>query len=455
MLQGTMKEVKLNEFWKEYNEKLVTAEEAVKVVKSGDWVDYGCHLSFPEILDRALAGRKDELQDVKVRSLLMYNPLEIVECDPKQEHFVYHSWHMSKLERQLCDKGQCYFIPMLFRNLPGYYRRFLDVNVAMMAVPPMDDNGYFNFSVNNATARAVMDKADVIILEINERLPRLYGVENQVHISEVDYIVEGSHRELNELPSANGSEIDEIIADLIVSRMEDGACIQLGVGGMPDLIGKKIADSDLKNLGIHSELIVNANLDMYKAGKITNLNKPGDMKGKSIGGLVYGTKELVDWSAENPDVLMYPMNYVNSVDVVRSIDKFTSINSCVAVDLYGQISSESAGTRHISGTGGQLDFLTGAYDNPTSSSYICMPSSRVDKKGIRHSNVRATFNGDIITDPRSQAYMIATEYGIVNLAGRSTWERAELLISIAHPDFRDELIREAEKMKIWRRTNRL
>ena len=143
------------------------------------------------------------------------------------------------------------------------------------------------------------------------------------------------------------------------------------------------------------------------------------------------------------------------VNIIRSLDKFTSINSCVGVDLFGQISSESAGTRHISGTGGQLDFLTGAYDNPTGKSFICMPSSRVDRKGVRHSNVHSTFHGDIITDPRSQSYQLVTEYGMVNLAGRSTWERAEMLISVAHPDFREELIQSAEEMKIWRRSNKL
>lgn len=445
----------MNDYNKEYNAKLTTPEEAVKVIKSGDWVDYGCLHAYPALLDRALADRKEELEDVKVRSLLMHGPLHIVEEDPNQEHFTYNSWHMVKFERNLCDRGLCYFIPMLFRNLPGYYRRFLDVDVAMMAVTPMDEEGYFNFSVNNATARAVMDTAKVIILEVNDKLPRLFGKENKVHISEVDAIVEGEHPDMFEIPSASGSEIDELIANQIVSQMEDGACVQLGVGGMPDLIGKKIAESDLKNLGVHSELIVNANLDMYKAGKITNSNKTGEMKGKTVGGLVYGTKELVEWTAENPDVMICPMDYVNDVNIIRSLDKFTSINSCVGVDLFGQISSESAGTRHISGTGGQLDFLTGAYDNPTGKSFICMPSSRVDRKGVRHSNVHATFHGDIITDPRSQSYQLVTEYGMVNLAGRSTWERAEMLISVAHPDFRDELIQSAEEMKIWRRSNKL
>jgi len=442
------------DYKKEYQEKLTTPEEAVKLVKNGDWVDYGALHGYPALLDQALAARKDELEDVKVRSLLLHGPLHIVEEDPEQEHFTYHSWHMVGFERKLCDRGLCYFIPMLFRNLPVYYRRFCKVNVAMMAVTPMNENGDFGFSVNNATARAVMDAADTIILEVNENLPWVYGIENTVNISEVDCVVEGPHDPMFEIPSAQGSEVDEKIADLVVPEIEDGACIQIGVGGMPDLIGKKIAESDLKDLGVHSELMVNAYLDMYKAGKITNSNKSGDMKGKSVCGLVYGTKELVDWASENPEVMIAPMDYVNNVQRIASIDKFTSINSCIGVDLYGQISAESVGTRHISGTGGQLDFLTGAFDNPTAKSFICFPSSRVNKKGVRTSNIHATFSGDIVTDPRSQSYVLVTEQGMVNLAGCSTWERTEQIISIAHPDFREDLIRSAEEMKIWRRSNK-
>lgn len=442
------------DFYQEYRDKLTTPEEAVKVVKSGDWLDYGANLGFAPLLDVALAARMDELEDVKIRGLLINGPIQVVEKDPERKHFTYNSWHMVSYERRLCDRGLCNFIPMVFRNLPTYYRRFLTVNVAMMAVSPMDKYGYFSFSTNNATARAVMDVADVIILEVDENLPRIRGMQETIHISEVDMVVEGKHAPLMEFPSSPSSDIDDRIADMIVSKMSDGACIQLGVGAMPDAIGRKIAGSDLKDLGIHTELLVNAYYDMYKAGKISNSNKSGIYEGKSVFGLVYGNQELYDWCEDNPSMLTFPMDHVNKLNIISGIDNFVSINNCIALDLFGQISAESAGTRHISGTGGQLDFLTGAYDNPNGQSFICMSSTFTDKKGIVHSRFMPTLNGDIVTDPRSQCYTIVTEYGMENLAGRTTWERAEQLIGLAHPDFREELIRSADEMKIWRKSNK-
>lgn len=444
-----------NKYMEEYRNKLVSPEDAARVVRSGDWVDYGPNLGFPQLLDAALAGRKDELYDVKIRSHLINGPIECVEQDLRREHFTYNSWHMVSYERKLCDRGLCSFTPMMYRNLPGYYRRFLTVNVAMMAVTPMDEFGYFCFSTNNACARAVMDKADYIILEVNEHLPVVRGIDEVIHISEVDAVVEGAHRELMEFPASIPDDVDLNIAKSIVSRMSDRSVIQLGVGKMPDAIGKVIAeDSDLKDLGIHSELLVNSYLDMYKAGKITNKYK-SIFPNKSTFGLVYGSRELRDWATDNPSMYTCPMDFINSVDVVSNIRNFVSINSAVSVDLFGQISSESAGFRQISGTGGQLDFVTGAYDNPSGQSYIALKSAFIDRKGVKHSNIKPFFSGDIISVPRSQSYMIVTEYGLANMAGRTVWERAESLIEIADPDFREELIKSANDQNIWRRSNKI
>ncbi|WP_077391115.1 acetyl-CoA hydrolase/transferase family protein [Mobilibacterium timonense] len=437
----------------EYRSKLRTPDEAVKVVRSGDWVDYSANYGFPQLLDQALAKRKDELEDVKIRGLLSNGPIHVVEDDPEREHFTYNAWHMVSYERKLCDRGLCSFIPMLFRNLPEYYERYLTVNVAMMAVPPMDRHGYFSFSINNACARAVMDVADVIILEVNEHLPVVQGFDNCIHISEVDMVVEGEHEPLLEIPPSVPGELDKKIASMIVPKIRNGSTIQLGVGAMPDAIGGMIAESDLKDLGAHSELLVNSFYNMYKAGKLNN-SKKSVFRGKSVFGLGYGNKELYDWMDDNPSMCTAPMSYVNDPKVIADIDNFVSINSCISVDLYGQISAESAGHRQISGTGGQLDFLTGAFDNPTSQSFICMTSTFTDKKGVVHSRIVPTLPGDIVTDPRSQAMTIVTEYGMAELAGLSVWERAEALISIAHPDFRDELIAGAQELKLWRKSNK-
>ncbi len=438
----------------EYRAKLRTPEQAVELVKSGDWVDYASNICFPQLLDAALAKRRDELQDVKIRGNLLFGPIQAVEVDPSREHFIYNSWHCSGYERKLCDKNLCNFIPMIFRNLGWYYTNFLTVNVAMMAVTPMDRHGYFNFSCATGIAKAIMDKADIVILEVNEHLPRILGgFDECIHISEVDCVVEGEHPPLPQFPIAEASEEDKKIASFIVPHIVNGATLQLGIGTMPNVVGGMISDSDLKDLGMHTELCGDAYLRMFEAGKLTNRRKTFQ-KDKGVTGLVFGSRELYDWVDQNPGVVVEPLSYVNDPGIIAKHDNMISINSCISVDLYGQICAESAGLRHISGTGGQLDYLTGAAMSKGGKAFICMTSSFVDKKGERHSRILPRFDGDIVTDPRSQAFWIVTEYGAENLAGCSTWERAEKLVSLAHPDFRDELIRAADAQRIWRRSNK-
>lgn len=443
-------------FAEEYKRKLKTPEEAVKLVKDGDWVDYSVGIGFPVLLDAALAKRKDELRDIKIRGSLAMQPIQAVEQDRERRTFTYNSWHCSGYERKLCDEGLCNYIPMIFRNMASYYRRYLTVNVAMISVAPMDSKGFFNFSMVNCTTRAILDAADLIILEVNEHMPHVYGgQEDCIHISEVDVVVEGEHKPLAQLPVPPATEIDEKIASLLLPHIPDGATIQLGIGGMPNSVGKLMAESDLKDLGMHTELLSDGFVDLYEAGKLTNKRKTLH-RGKGVFGIALGSQRLYDWVGENQGLLSFPMDYVNQPSIMAQMENMISINNCIAMDLYGQVSSESAGTRHISGTGGQLDFSTGAYDAPGGKGFICMTSSYRDKTGNLKSRILPKFTeGDIITTPRTQAFYIVTEYGIVNLAGRSTWERAELLISLAHPDFRDELIAAADKQKIWRNSNRI
>ncbi|MEZ3447142.1 MAG: butyryl-CoA:acetate CoA-transferase [Lachnospiraceae bacterium] len=445
----------LHDFQTEYREKLVTPDEAVKAVKSGDWVDYTSNLGMPVLLDRALARRRDELYDVKIRgNLIIAGPIEVAECDESQEHFTYHSWHCSSYERRLCDRGLCYFIPMVFHNNAAYYEYFLKVNVVMVSVAPMDRHGYFNFSVNTGVAAPITRTADIVIVEVNENLPVIHGGYDEcIHISDVDYIVEGEHEPLAVLKTFRPTEIDRKIAQNILPYIVDGATLQLGIGSMPNAVGELIAESDLRDLGMHTELCSDAYLSMYNAGKLTNRKKKID-RGKGVFGCAIGSPELYEWVGDNHGLAAYPLEYVNRPSVIAQIDNMVSINSCVSIDLYGQVAAESSGSRQISGTGGQLDFLIGASASRGGKAFICMSSTYKDKAGICHSRIRPQFDGDIITSPRSQIYFLATEYGVINLEGRSTWERAEGLISIAHPDFRDGLIREAEKRKIWRRSNK-
>lgn len=439
--------------YEEYRRRLRTPEEAVQAVGSGDWVDYTTALGFPTLLDAALAARRDELKDVKVRGNLLFGPIQIAECDPTREHFTYNSWHCSAYERRLCDRGLCSYIPMVFRNVVAYYRHFLKVNVAMMCVPPMDKHGYFNLSGATGVALGILEKSDLVILEVNERLPRICGgFDESIHISQVDFVVEGEHPPLPQFPMAPPTPEEQQIAAHIFPHVCDGAVLQLGIGGMPSVIGGMLAQSDVKDLGMHTELCSDAYVDLFEAGKLTNARK-NIYRNKGVTGIAFGSQRLYEWIDQNPGVIACPLEYVNAPETIAALDNMISINSCISADLYGQVCAESSGLRHISGTGGQLDYLTGAAMSRGGKAFICMTSTYQDKQGILHSRIVPHFRGDIVTDPRSQAYYLVTEFGAVNLAGRSTWERAELLVSIAHPDFRADLITAAESQKIWRRSN--
>lgn len=442
------------QFVNEYRQKLVSADVAAKAVKSGDWVDYGQFVCQTQVVDEALAKRKDELQDVKIRATTRTTPLAVVQADPHQEVFTYNNFHYSGYDRKLQDQGSAFFIPIFYHEKPGYYKNYLEVDVAILAVTPMDDFGYFNFSTSVATSRAIVEKAKIVILEVNPNLPRVMGGNNEtVHISEIDYIVEANWA-VPEIPNALPTKEDEQIASLIIPEIRNGSCIQLGIGGMPNAVGSLIAKSDLKDLGVHTEMFVDAFVDMYEAGNLNGSQKQLD-KGKIVYTFAMGTNKTYEFLHNNPAAAAYSVDYVNDPMIIRQQDNMVGINNCMEIDLYGQVSSESIGTRQISGTGGQGDFTIGSYESKGGQSYIAMTSSYVDRAGQRHSRIKDFMSqGSIVTIPRSLVSNIVTEYGIVNLKGKSTWERAEGIISLAHPDFRDDLIKQAEQMNIWRRSNK-
>ncbi|MDM8238363.1 butyryl-CoA:acetate CoA-transferase [Pseudoflavonifractor phocaeensis] len=439
-----------------YQQKLTTAEEAVKVVKSGDWVDYGWCTNHPIALDKALAARKDELRDVKVRGgVTMWMP-EIAKAEDAGEHFTWNSWHCSGIDRKIMTKGMGFFSPMRYSELPRFYRENLSVDVAMLQVTPMDSHGNFSFALAASHLADMLEKAKVIILEVNKNMPWVYGLTGcEINIKDVDYVVEGDNPEVAQL--GGGGEptaVDKAVAELIVPQIPNGACLQLGIGGMPNTIGAMIAQSDLKDLGVHTEMYVDGFVDMAMAGKLTGKNKALD-KGRQVYAFAAGSKKLYDYVDRNPDVMAAPVDYTNDVRVLAQLDNFISINNAIDLDLFGQVNAESAGLKHISGTGGQLDFVMGAYLSKGGKSFICLSSTVTGKDGTVKSRIVPTLTpGSICTDPRSCVHYIVTEYGMVNLKGLSTWERAEALISIAHPDFREQLIQDAEKMHIWRRSNK-
>ena len=445
------------DFSQEYQSKLKTADEAVKVVQSGDWVDYGWCTGTPDALDRALARRTDELRDVKVRGGILLKPLAIFEREDAGEHFCWNSWHMGGLERKLIARGCAYYSPLRYSELPRYYRENIQPDdVAMFVVAPMDKHGYFNFGPNASHLMAICETAKHIIVEVNENMPRcLGGMEEGIHISQVDAIVEGENPAIGELGGGGpATDIDKAVAKLIVDEIPNGACLQLGIGGMPNAVGSLIAESDLKDLGVHTEMYVDAFVDIARAGKINGSKKNID-RFRQTYAFGAGTKKMYDYLDENPELMSAPVDYTNDVRNIAKLDNFISINNAVDFDLFGQINAESAGTKHISGAGGQLDFVMGAYMSHGGKSIVCCSSTFTRKDGTVESRIQPTLApGSIVTDTRANTHYLVTEYGKVCLKGLSTWERPEKIISIAHPEFRDWLIEEADKMHIWRRSNK-
>ncbi len=296
-----------------------------------------------------------------------------------------------------------------------------------------------------------------MFVEVNKNMPVcLGGYDNCLHISQVDGIIEGDNPPIDQLGGGSApTEVDQAVARLVVDRIPNGACLQLGIGGMPNAIGAMIAESDLKDLGVHTEMYVDSFVDMAKAGRITGRCKNID-NGRQVYAFGAGTQKMYDYLDNNPECMSVPVDYTNDVRVISSLDNFISINNAIDVDLYGQVNAESSGTRAISGAGGQLDFVLGAYLSKGGKSFICLSSTFFNKKtGQNESRIRPTLHpGSVVTDTRANTDYLVTEYGVARLKGLTAWERAEALINIAHPDFREQLIADAEKMGLWRKSSK-
>ena len=442
----------------EYNRKLVSAEEAVRVVKSGDIVDYGFFNGKPVQCDLALAARKDELKDVKVYSAVTLPP--VPEVAKLRDSFTYHDWQFSKIARILQSNYElCYYSPILYHQAPSLYRDNVAPhrNAAISVVCPMDEHGYFNLGPQNSETMANMEVADYVIVEVNKNMPVcLGGAEEAVHISMVDYIVEAPDDQLlPDIPGAEPTEIDKKIAGHLMDFIYDGCCIQLGIGGMPNAVGKAIANSDLKNLGGHTEMFVDAYVDMIESGRMNGSAKNFD-RHRCAYTFAIGSQNMYDFMDNNPALASYPVDYTNDPRVICQLDNFISIVNAVQIDLYSQVNAESMDTTQISGNGGMWDFVLGAQWSRGGKSFICLSSTFTDSEGNIRSRILPTFSpASITTVPRQMVDYIVTEYGAVLLRAKPVWQRAELLISIAHPKFQDELIKEAAKLKLWRKTNKI
>jgi acyl-CoA hydrolase/enoyl-CoA hydratase/carnithine racemase len=412
------------------------------------WLDYGAGLCQPDVFDQALAAREDTLNNVKIRSCLSMKPRAVLESDSGAKRFCWFSWHFSGYDRRQHDAGRCYYVPLNLGEVPDYYRRFLDpVDMVILKTCPMDENGYFNFSAANLWHRAVIERAKLVIVETTGGLPYVYGRYNGVHVSEVDYIIPGDDQPAPELPNPPPNAIDRAVARQITAEIEDGACLQIGIGGMPNAVCTLLLESGVRDLGVHTEMLTDGIVELYKAGRITGTRKALD-PGKIVYTFALGSSALYSASHRNPDFDCYPVDYTNAPHLIMRNDRMISINNTTQIDLQGQAASESDGHRHISGTGGQLQFVRGAYASKEGKSFICLAST-YDKRGERRS--RIVFNltpGNIVTTPRSDVMYLVTEYGMVNLKGKSIAERAKALIGLAHPDFREGLERQAHENRL-------
>lgn len=425
----------------------VSAEEAAALVRPGMWLDYGFGIAQPDAFDAALGARAQTLSDVNIRSALTMRPRRVLEADAAGEHFKWYSWHFSGYDRKQHDAALCNYIPMNFGEAPDYYRRFIDpVDIVILKTCPVDANGFFNFSGACTYARAMVERAKIVVVETSDGLPYCCGPENGVHIDEVDYVVEGSGAPA-EISNPPPTEVDRAVATQIAARVEDGACLQIGIGGMPNAVCSMLKDAGVKNLGVHTEMMTDGIIDLYEAGVVT-----GDRKRIDRGTMVYtfaaGSARQYAALDRNPQAKACSVDYTNLPHNIMQNDQVVSINNTTQIDLQGQAASESDGHRHISGTGGQLQFVRGAYASRGGQSFICL-SSTYDKRGERRSRIVASLTpGNVVTTPRTDVMYVVTEYGMVNLKGKSVAERAKALISIAHPDFREDLARAARESNI-------
>ncbi len=431
--------------------KTISAEEAAGLVSSGMWLDYGAVLGQTDAFDRALGARITEFEDIRIRNCISLKPRAVLEADPEARHVMWLSMHFSAYDRRMHDAGRCWYLPVNLGEIPDYYRRFnAPIDIAVFRTRPMDENGFYNFGLSNLWMRAVVERAKTVIVEVTESLPHVNGPTNGVHASEVDYVIEGGSDPLPELPNSEPNEVDRAVGRRIVGEIGDGACLQIGIGAMPNAVCSELLASGLKDLGVQTEMLTDGIVDLYRSGQVTGARKSLH-PGKTVFTFGLGRKALYDTVHRNSDFLSLDVDQTNQPHMIMQNDNVVSINNTTSIDLTGQAASESDGHRHISGTGGQAQFVRGAYASKGGKSFVCLAST-YERKGHRKSRIVLGHPpGTTITTTRADTMYVVTEYGMVNLKGMSTPERARALISIAHPDFREDLFRQAREAGLVQR----
>lgn len=419
-----------------YKSKCVSAEEAVKHIKSGNRVVVGHACGEPSALVDAMVANKEQYENVEIVHMVAMGKAEY--CLPENEkHFHHNAIFVGGTTRKAVEEGRADYTPVFFHEVPKLWKTTLPVDVALIQVSPMDEHGYFSFGVSSDYTKPAAESAKIVIAQVNKEMPRTLG-DNFIHVSDIDYLVE-CDRPIIELQPPKIGDIEREIGRYCASLIEDGDTLQLGIGAIPDAVLAFLGEK--KDLGIHSEMFSDGILKLIEDGVVTGKAK-SFMPGKLVVTFLMGTKKLYDWVNDNPAVYMAPVDFVNHPMVVCKNDNIISINSCVAVDLMGQVASESIGLKQISGVGGQVDFVRGADMAKNGKAIMAMPST---VKGKASKIVAFLDEGAAVSTSRNDVDYVVTEYGIAHLKGETLRERARQLINIAHPDFRDELKVEFEK----------
>jgi acyl-CoA hydrolase len=417
--------------------KLTTAEEAVKIIKSGDHVFIQSVAAAPQQLIRAMTARANKLRDVKIFHL--HTEGEAPYSSPEYaKSFHTNALFIGANMRKAVESGEADYIPVFLSEVPALFRKkIIPLNVALVQVSPPDRHGFCSLGVSVDVSHAAVEMADYVIAQINPNMPRTHG-DGLLHISNINTAVEVNDT-LPEVPPHQLTEDELAIGRNVASLVEDGAALQMGIGAIPAAVLEALKEH--RDLGVHTEMFSDSLIDLIESGVVN-----GKMKrvhpGKVVSSFVMGTKRLYDFIDDNPFIVLLDVGYVNDTAVIRRNSKVTAINSAVEVDLTGQVCADSIGTRLYSGVGGQMDFIRGATLSEGGKPIIALPS--VTSKGESRI-VSFLKQGAGVVTTRAHIHYVVTEHGIANLYGKNLRERAKALISIAHPDHREQLEREAYK----------
>ncbi len=428
-------------YQKLFHEKLVTGEQALKAVKSGDnvYVHPGC--ACPERLLHALVARRDELEGVRLIHIMSMGSADYVKPG-MERHFRHVALFTGKNVREAINQGRADYLPVFLSEIPGlFYRKIVPLDVALIHVSPPDEHGFCSFGVGVDTTKAAAETARVVIAQVNPNMPRVLG-DSFIHIRNVTAFVEADDP-LVELPRVRMSPAFEDIGRNVASLIGDGATLQLGIGGIPDAVLHYLRDR--KHLGVHTEMFSDGMVELVEQGVVTN-EKKSLHPGKIVASFVLGTKPLFDFVHNNPIVEFHPSNYVNDPFIIGQNDRMVAVNSAIQVDLTGQVCSDSIGDTVYSGFGGQVDFVRGASRAKEGKAIIALLSTAKDGEVSRISTYLDEGAG--VVTSRADVHYVVTEFGVADLYGMTLRERARALIGIAHPKFREELEEGAKKRRL-------